>query len=410
MFTQAEKTLTKACFFAIVFGIMSTVTIKDCSAAETATAAAYFLQTRFWAEFKQQHGWTYRRFEVSNATNDPFVLTVLMRPLEPFGLLAYIPMGPDFFTDCDSALPETAEKRGVFLADLVEAVLPLLPSRVFLIRFDPPWGCTVKNGKEPEQTTGMFPLIPHTGPRTRPYRKPAYCILKAETDIQPPDTVVLDLRQPLDALLNDCKPKWRYNIRLAEKKGVHIRCFSGAEAAAGIPLFYTLYRETAARDGIAIHAESYYQSLCTLAADPQYNTEHIVISVYVAFFEEKPLAAIITLFSPTEAVYLYGASSNEHRNMMPAYLLQWQAIQDAHGHGCITYDFYGIPPSEDPSHPMHGLYRFKTGFGGMIIHRVGTLDIPVRNCRYRFYSFAERLRAWWFKSLKKKLRTVLRKH
>lgn len=384
---------------------MSTVTIKDCSAAETDASAAHFLQTRFWAEFKRQHGWTYRCYEVGGITAAPFALTVLMRPLEPFGLLAYIPMGPECYTDWDAALPDTAEKQGALLTELVKAVLPLLPPRVFLIRFDPPWGCTVVNGKEQNDPGHAFPLTPHTGNRKTPYR-----IIKADTDIQPPDTVQLDLRQPLDALLNGCKPKWRYNIRLAEKKGVRIRCFSGSEAETAIPIFYKLYRETAARDGIAIHAESYYQSLCTLAVNPQYNAEHILISVYVAFFEDTPLAAIITLFSSVEAVYLYGASSNERRNLMPAYLLQWQAIQDAKNRGCLTYDFYGIPPSDDPGHPMHGLYRFKTGFGGMIIHRVGTLDVPVRNFRYHVYSFAERVRAFWFKSFKKKLRAVLRTH
>jgi len=384
---------------------MNTLTIKECTGMAVRLPVQHFLQSRLWAEFKKQQGWTYRQYEVHTAGTRSFLLTVLLRQLGSFGFLAYIPMGPSILTDYDSRLPEAMQKKGLFLAELAEKLVPLLPTYVFLIRFDPPWGCTVVNGKEPDDPGRAFPLTPHTGNRKTPYR-----IIKADTDIQPPDTVQLDLRQPLDALLNGCKPKWRYNIRLAEKKGVRIRCFSGSEAETAISIFYKLYRETAARDGIAIHAESYYQSLCTLALNPQYNTEHILISVYVAFFEDTPLAAIITLFSSVEAVYLYGASSNERRNLMPAYLLQWQAIQDAKNRGCLTYDFYGIPPSDDPEHPMHGLYRFKTGFGGMIIHRVGTLDIPVRNFRYHVYSFAERVRAFWFKSFKKKLRAVLRTH
>ena len=381
---------------------MNTLTIKECTDITTKPPAQHFLQSRLWAEFKKQQGWIYRQYEVHAAGARSFLLTVLLRQLNPFGLFAYIPMGPTILIDYDSHLPETAQQRGVFLANLAEKLVPLLPSDVFLIRFDPPWECSVKNGKVQEFSSQDFPLIPCTGGKT-PCR-----LIKAASDIQPPDTVQLDLEQPLDTLLADCKPKWRYNIRLAEKKGVQVRCFSGSQAEDVIPLFYQLYRETAARDGIAIHSENYYRSLCRLSADRAFDAERILISIYIAYFEDKPLAAIITLFSPFGAVYLYGASSNEHRNLMPAYLLQWRAIQDAQNYGCRSYDFYGIPPTDDPKHPMHGLYRFKTGFGGAIIHRVGTLDIPVRGFRYRLYSCAERLRTFWFKTLKKRLHGLAR--
>lgn len=376
---------------------MNTLTIKECTDITAKPPAQHFLQSRFWAEFKKEQGWIYRQYEVHAAGVRSFLLTVLLRQLNPFGLLAYIPMGPSILITNDSHLPETTEKRRLFLVNLAEKLVPLLPTYVFLIRFDPPWECALKNGETQAFSSQDFPLIPCTGGKT-PCR-----LLKAASDIQPPDTVQLDLQQPLDVLLAHCKPKWRYNIRLAEKKGVQVRCFSGNQTEDVIPIFYRLYRETAARDGIAIHAENYYRSLCRLAADPAFGIERILISIYIAYFEEKPLASIITLFSPIGAVYLYGASSNEHRNLMPAYLLQWQAIQDAQKYGCLSYDFYGIPPADDPHHPMYGLYRFKTGFGGTIIRRVGTLDIPVRGFRYSLYSYAERLRTFWFKTLKKKL-------
>lgn len=382
---------------------MNTLTIKECTDMAVKTSAQHFLQSRLWAEFKKEQGWSYRQYEVHSPGTRSFLLTVLLRQLSPFGFLAYIPMGPSILITNDSRLPETVEKRKLFLVNLAEKLVSLLPTYVFLIRFDPPWECAMRSGDSQVFSRQDFPLIPCTGGKTP-------CSLrKAVSDIQPPDTVMLDLGQPLDALLAQCKPKWRYNIRLAEKKGVQVRCFPGNQAEDVIPLFYQLYRETAARDGIAIHSENYYRSLCRLAADGTFDTERILISIYIAYFEEKPLAAIITLFSPSGAVYLYGASSNEHRNLMPAYLLQWQAIQDAQKYGCPSYDFYGIPPTDDSNHPMHGLYRFKTGFGGAVIHRVGTLDIPVRGFRYRLYSCAERLRAFWFKTLKKKLRVHSRK-
>lgn len=362
--------------------------------------AKYFLQSRFWAEFKKEQGWTYVRYKVTIDEMDSFALTVLLRSVPIFGLCAYIPMGPSVLTDADSCLAEIAEKRGSILEQLAEKLVPLLPSGVFCIRFDPPWGCTIQNQHGKACAVQNFPLIPRTLGKTR------YRLTKAASAIQPPDTVQLDLQKSLDILLDECKQKWRYNIRLAQKKGVKVRCLSGDDAESAIPLFYRLYQETAVRDGIAIHTEQYYRSLCRRAADKSSNTEHICISVYTAYFEQEPIAAIITLFSLTEAVYLYGASANEHRNLMPAYLLQWQAIQDAKQYGCLTYDFYGIPPTDDPRHPMHGLFRFKTGFGGTIIHRVGTLDIPVRAVCYYAYTVAEKIRSFWYKTLKKKFRAI----
>lgn len=379
---------------------MSTVQIQAYSEEAAAIPAKHFLQSRLWAEFKKEQGWTYQRYKVNIEEMDSFVLTVLLRRVPIFGQCAYIPMGPSVLTDADSRLADIAEKRGNMLEQLAEKLVPLLPSAVFCIRFDPPWGCTIPNQHGQGCSVQNFPLIPRISGKTR------YRLKEAASTIQPPDTVQLDLQKSLDTLLDECKQKWRYNIRLAQKKGVKVHCFSGDNAESAIPLFYRLYQKTAARDGITIHTEQYYRSLCRHAADKSSNTEHIRISVYSAYFEEKPIAAIITLFSLTEAVYLYGASANEHRNLMPAYFLQWQAIHDAKQYGCLTYDFYGIPPTDDPRHPMHGLFRFKTGFGGTIIHRVGTLDIPIQLCRYYAYTTAEKIRSFWYKTLKKKFRTI----
>lgn len=376
--------------------VMHGINIQEYTAGTFSAHHTHFLQSPLWAEFKKTQGWLYRCYEVSSAHEASFLLTVLLRDISPFGLCAYIPMGPPVLTGVQcSEQAEDAEKQGTFLAELAEQLVPLLPSCVFLIRFDPPWGCASKNEKG-GTSLHVFPLIPYAhGTR--------YRLRKAPVTIQPPDTVCLDLQEPLDALLADCKPKWRYNIRLAQKKGVCVRTFAEKDAEQAVPIFYALYRETAVRDGIAIHAQTYYEALCRLAAESIGTASPTRVSVYVAYFEERPLASIITLFSGHEAFYLYGASSNVNRNLMPAYLLQWQAIQDAKSYGCLTYDFYGIPPTDDPHHPMHGLFRFKTGFGGTIIHRVGALDIPIKNLRYCAYAGAEKARNFWYKRIKKKL-------
>ena len=157
---------------------------------------------------------------------------------------------------------------------------------------------------------------------------------------------------------------------------------------------------TSKRDGVSFHNKSYYIDLLKRGCPS--SEKRPLISLYLAKHEDDYLAGIITLFCPREAVYLYGASGNIKRNLMPAYLLQWTAIQDAKKAGCPVYDFYGMPPTADEKHPMHGLYLFKTGFGGAIVHRPGSYDVKLLSV-YNLYIAAERLRAWWHKKALKKL-------
>jgi len=233
-------------------------------------------------------------------------------------------------------------------------------------------------------------------------------IVKTKTDIQPPDTTLIDLTKSEDELLSAMRSKWRYNIRLAQKKGVVVRAYRARtdkadvrsldfDAARVLDIFYELYKTTASRDGIAIHAKKYYEDLFALSAA---HKDAPLITVYIASHEGENLASIITLFSKSEAVYLYGASSNAKRNLMPAYLLQWTAICDAKSYGSAVYDFYGMPPSDDKDHPMYGLYLFKTGFGGRIVHRPGSLDFPLSPL-YAPYALAESARAFYHKRIKK---------
>jgi lipid II:glycine glycyltransferase (peptidoglycan interpeptide bridge formation enzyme) len=176
---------------------------------------------------------------------------------------------------------------------------------------------------------------------------------------------------------------------------------------AGLDVFYRLFEETAKRDGLAIHSRDYYAALFALAG----KQSGVELRLYIAAHEGEDLAAIIVLFRRGtfaqgnaqgsglggsfrggEAVYLYGASSNNKRNLMAPYLLQWTAMKDAGASGCTRYDLFGIPPNDDPSHPMAGLYRFKTGFGGSIIHRSGSWDFTCRPAVKTLFSLAEGLR------------------
>jgi hypothetical protein len=187
------------------------------------------------------------------------------------------------------------------------------------------------------------------------------------------------------------KPKWRYNIGLAGKKGVLVR----RADAEGLDVFYTLLRETAKRDGISIHSKEYYGTLFTHCRD--YSAGSPLrgppeVRLYLAEHQGEAIASVILLFRGTEGVYLYGASSDHKRNLMAPYALQWRALRDAKAAGCLQYDLFGIPPGEDPAHPMAGLYRFKTGFGGRIIHRPGSWDYTYRPLVKGLFTTAEILR------------------
>lgn len=351
------------------------------------TVSTVFLQTRLWADFKSQTGWTYSRYDVwlldsedSESSSGPFALTVMERGLGLGQSLAYIPHGP--------ALMVEPQDRGALLLALAESLSDKVAASCMFIRFDPLWYVA----EDPQASLVGEPVAQAV---REIFRRP----LKKGSDVQPPDSVVLDLSLSDDELLAGMKPKWRYNIKLAGKKGVSV----ASEGTAALDEFYALYEATAARDKIAIHPRSYYERLLGQtsrnSAEPSAD-----IRLWIARHGGKALAAIITIYYGDEAIYLYGASGDEGRNLMPAYALQWAAIRAAREAGCVCYDFYGIPPVEDPSHAMAGLYRFKTGFGGQIRHYPGAWDYARKPVVYAAFRMAEQARLFWHKTVMKRLR------
>jgi len=354
-----------------------------------------FLQSTFWGDFKASFGWRPRRFGLrlrgeGGAWGPDGQLLVLERGLAPGLSFAYVPHGPE--------LEVPPELRSQFLADLVRALRPALSPLCLFLRFDPPWHeieRRVPVEGEGGDAVGTAGVPESKAAWTRPFLSPPF--RRAAVDIQPPDTVLLDLRASEEVLLERMKPKWRYNIRLAAKKGVAV-----AEGGAGeLPIFYSLYRETAERDRIALHPESYYERLFALAAGAA-QSPRADLRLWVARHQGQALAAIVTLFRGERATYLYGASGSAKRSLMPAYALQWEAIKAAKAAGCAVYDFYGIPPSDDTAHPMAGLYRFKTGFGGDVAHRAGSWDYPLRPGAWAAFRAVEAARSWYFKDFRKR--------
>ena len=407
------------------------------------TNCGSFLQTPFWCEFKSRHGWNHLRFKVEYSLNSNqyeqkndctkssedmfsgdlhrnFEMEVLYRGFaKNLFSIAYIPLKPDLPFKCtdeevlNKAFDENSDEESVIsqpimtaetqaiefaalLSELAQKIKVHLPKNTIVIRFDP----DVNFSDIQERDTFNF------GIKTVSFADKLK-LKKNAVDIQPPDTTVLDLTQSEDDILANMHSKWRYNIRLSEKKGVVIHKYDGSvlNLSEKIDTFYRLTQETILRDGNSCHSKEYYLDLLKSSAQYLADGKDVpLVNLYIAEHENDEIGAIITLFSKDEAVYLYGASSNLKRNLMPNYLLQWTAIKDAKNYGSKTYDFYGISPEEkNQNHPMHGLYMFKTNFGGKIIHRTGSWNIPLKNI-YLLFSTAEKIRAFWFKKVMKKFK------
>ena len=196
--------------------------------------------------------------------------------------------------------------------------------------------------------------------------------------IQFKNTVLIDLTPTEEVMLARMKQKTRYNIRLAEKKGVVLRV--GAQEDFG--LLYKMYAETSVRDAFVIRDEGYYQTVWKLFMDSSEPT----CEPLIAEVDGEPVAAIFVFYFARRAYYVYGMSRNSHREKMPTYLLQWEAMKRAKTRGCKVYDLWGAPDVFDESDSMWGVYRFKEGLGGKVVRTLGAWDYAPNPFWYKLYS------------------------
>jgi lipid II:glycine glycyltransferase (peptidoglycan interpeptide bridge formation enzyme) len=193
------------------------------------------------------------------------------------------------------------------------------------------------------------------------------------------NSIVIDLRAEEDALLMRMKQKTRYNVRLAERRGVVVR-FGTAD---DLDLLYHLYAETARRDDFVIRPLDYYRR-----AWGDFMQAGLAQPI-IAERGGKAIAHVIVFGFGRRAWYFYGASSDEGREHMPTYLLQWEAIRWARAQQMDAYDFWGAPDDfQSESDPLAGVFRFKEGFGGTVVRRVGAWDDPARPALYALYTRA----------------------
>lgn len=197
---------------------------------------------------------------------------------------------------------------------------------------------------------------------------------KRVKDIQPSKTLIVDLTKDQDKLLKEMHAKTRYNIRLAEKKGVRI---AGSDIAH-FDIFWKLMSETEDRDQFRLHSQDYYRKMLTQGG---------LIKIFMAELNGKPIATGIFAFFGDTVTYVHGASSNQNRNVMAPYLLQWRIIKLAQELGYKSYDFHGIDEIKWP-----GVTRFKKGFGGDVVEYPGTYDIAFDKVWYNIYMLTRKIR------------------
>ncbi len=200
----------------------------------------------------------------------------------------------------------------------------------------------------------------------------------ASDQIQFKNTVLIDLNPSEKELLANMKQKTRYNVRLAGKKGVSLH----VGAIDDLGMLYKMYAETSVRDGFVIRDEEYYQTVWSLFM----NSSEPTCEPLIAEVDGEPVAAIFVFYFAGRAYYVYGMSRTLHREKMPTYLLQWEAMKRAKSRGCTVYDLWGAPEVFDESDSMWGVYRFKDGLGGRVIRTLGAWDFAPSPLWYKMYS------------------------
>ncbi len=197
---------------------------------------------------------------------------------------------------------------------------------------------------------------------------------------QPQHSLAVDLLGSEDEILAQMKQKGRYNIRLAEKKGVKIVRSAGGDSdlAANVSEFYRLLTETTERDGFSGHKEGYYLRMLEVLGDKA--------ALYLAEWEGKVIAGAIVTYFGDVATYYYGVSSNEFRSVMAPYLLHWEAMKEAKGRGFEWYDLFGIAPAgEEKGHSWEGVTEFKRKFGGQDLSYIRPMEMAFRRVVYQIY-------------------------
>ncbi len=326
---------------------------------------AHILQTAEWGQVKEQTGWE----ALPQVWRDKFdkpeaAALVLQREIRVRGLssrlrVMYVPRGPALRWS-DPGL------RSRVLDDLQALARR---QRAIFIKIDPAVILGTGLPGAPDAVEDDVGEAVQVDLSQRGWRY-------SEEQVQFRNTVWVDLRAPEEELQARMKQKTRYNIRLAERKGVRVR--QGTEA--DFPTLYHMYAETSVRDGFVIRSQAYYETVWRT-----FIRQGMAMPL-LAEVEGEPVAGLIVFTFARTAWYLYGMSRSAHREKMPNHLLQWEAMRYARSKGCDTYDMWGAPDVFKESDSLWGVYRFKEGFNGTLVRMLGAWDYPVRPSLYYLYT------------------------
>lgn len=313
------------------------------------------LQSFEWGDLKSRSGWVPIRIYAEESGAIVAAASILKRPI-PYTsrCIMYIPRGPVLDTKDLNLVRQFCG----FLQDIATE------HRAVLIKIDPP---------VPIEDTTSEANLRNAG--FRPVRTSGF------GGTQPKCVMQLDLDKSLEELLASFKPKWRYNIRLAQRKGVTVRLDC---TKADLRIFYELLVETSRRDGFLVRGFNYFEDMWDCLVPGGY------MRLALAYYQGEPIAGAIAYIFGDKAWYAYGASADRHRNVMPNHLVQWTLISWAKESGCKWYDFRGVSPRNDSgSHDrLQGLNRFKEGFSPRFVEYIGEYDMVICPRFYWLWTFA----------------------
>jgi peptidoglycan pentaglycine glycine transferase (the first glycine) len=334
---------------------------------------AHLLQTWEWSQVKVKYGWQALPFVWQDASGKPVAAAMVLKRSLPVAGFAkkmcvlYIPKGP-LMDWSDAALRLRVLEDFHTLAKRQGAIF---------IKIDP--DVVLGTG-----VPGAGDAVEIEGGRAVRSELDTHGWRFSQDQIQFRNTVLIDLAASEDELLGRMKQKTRYNLRLAQKKGVTVRVGS----AADLPLMYRMYAETSVRDGFLIREEGYYQAVWQIfmKVPPSADTSQPFTEPLIAEVDGDVVGAVSMFYFAGQATYLFGMSRETHREKMPNYLLQWEAIHRAKALGCMSYNLWGAPDEFNEGDGLWGVFRFKEGLGGVVSRTIGAWDFTPSPLLYRLYT------------------------
>ncbi|MCR4430428.1 MAG: aminoacyltransferase [Tepidanaerobacteraceae bacterium] len=315
----------------------------------------HVLQSYEWGEVKRRTGWQPIRMLVTENAEPVAGISILKRRLPIPGFkkcIFYAPRGPV----ADFSDRETLK----FLLSKIKELAAM--HGAIMLKIDPDIKSPDENASNALKSLGF--ILREGG--------------KNFEGVQPRFVFRLPLDKPLDDIFASFHEKTRYNIRLASRKGVAVKEGSRED----LKPFYEILQETCIRDKFLVRGFDYFEALWDEMV------EKGLAKLFMAEYEGRYIAGTIAFIFGDKAWYIYGASSNEHRNVMPNYALQWEMIKWAKQNGCTMYDFRGVSGDLSPDNPLYGLYRFKKGFNAEFTEFIGEFDLPLSPLFYHLWEHA----------------------